>query len=392
MKKYLVFVNIIVLFALMATPILAESKLDPLPEPATLDINDFVGQSKLVTQEFENDASLNFQMQIPKSFIIRDQDKLKNIEKDGKIYGPIFTALGSSVGDTTRPYISVQAIELDRLISAKNWIITKSLEWGYTLRGIEEEDPEGNAFDAFYIRLDSSGNTEIVRARGFLHDTRLILVEFVLPVPLWEQGRDTQIFSIKSFEFLETFAISSPEEMNNFSYLDSFYLEYPTSWRLNRRDLGSVNTIDVNLKTTDSNNFMLAETDITVVSSKSLRDRADQMVYPFNLPKIIKDRMKVVNDMGFDIDPIMEQHDYKLSFTPEFQTTEVYPLRKKQSSVYVTDATSDVSREFWLTVLKRPEEEGKNYIITMIAPSRTVNLYQWAIAVKAYEHMITSIR
>lgn len=390
MKIIICFAVLLICFSTSLTAN-ANSKLEALPEVSTLDINDFVKNSSLVTKAFENDPSLDFQIQVPKSFSILSDDKLKNVNKNDVIYGEIFAAYGASSGDL-RPYLKVHSMELERLISAKNWIVTKSLEWGYTLRGIRAEDDEGNAVDAFYIRLDTNGNTEIVRARAFLHQNRLILVEFVLPVSLWEQGRDTQIYTVQSFEFKNTFVISSPEPMANFSYLDNFYFEYPESWRLLRRDVDNVNSVDVTLKTSDANGFLLADANLTVLSAKSLRDRVDQMVYPLDLPEVLKARMQYVDEQGYDIDPIMEHHKYDLAFEEAFQTTEVYPLRRKNTSVYVTETTNDITKEFWLTVIKRPNDVGKNYVVSMIAPSRTVNLYQWAVAVKAYEEMVKTIR
>ena len=214
----------------------------------------------------------------------------------------------------------------------------------------------------------------------------------MLPVALWEESRDVQFYTIKSFGFVNDYKITSPEKIINFGYLDNFYFEYPESWVFTNRELNNVNSINVSLKTSDTNNFIMAEVDITVVSSRSLKDRLDQIIYPFNLPEIIQERMTQLDKKGFVADPIMEQHTYELIFKETFQTTEVYPLRKKLSTVYVTEDKNPISKEFWLTVIKRPEEEGKNYVVSMIAPSRQINLSQWAISVKAYEEMIKSIR
>lgn len=388
MNKILLTLAVLCLFG--AGTASATSELQPLPEVKSLDVNTFVENSKLVSKKFNVDEGLNFQIQVPNDFTVKSDELLKNIDKNGHVFGEVFYAFGPAI-ETGRPYIKVETTELDRWISAKNWLITKSLEWGYTLRGIEG-DEDGNQYEAFYIRLDQYGNTEVVRGLGFLNEDRLVIVEYVIPVALWDVERDKQLYTIKSFEFLNKYDVRAPEVIKEFSYLDTFYFKYPDSWVFLKRDNNDVNSLDVNLKTTDKNGFVFAEADITVVSSKSLKDRVDQTVYPFNLPDVIEDRIKRIDRLGFDTDKIMEQHEYKLSFNEDFQTTEVYPLRKKVSSVYVSEDKNPVTKEFWLTVLKRPKAEGKNYVISMIAPSRQVNLTQWAYAVKAYEEMIKSIK
>ena len=385
--KILILGLVLLVFVL---PSFAEDKLPVMPEASDLDINTFVANSRLVTNNVTNDPLLKFQIQVPNGYIVKPDNVLKNIEIDNHIFGEIFIAYGPPIEDM-RPYIKIQSIELDRLISAKNWMVTKALEWGYTIRGIEVGEND-DSFEAFYIRLDSFGRTEIIRARGFLHENRLILVEHILPISLWQDSKDKQIYTIKSFEFLNEYPIQSPEPISSFSYLDNFYFEYPESWHFQLKNMDNVNRLDVALKTTNINNFILAETNLTVISNRSLKDRIDQTVYPTNLADIVKKRISDVEELGYAPDPVLEEYKYELSFKEDFQATEVYPLRKKTSSVYITEDVNAISKEFWITVIKKSKEEGKNYIITMIAPSRKNNLNQWAIAVKAYEEMIESIR
>ena len=381
---------IVTFYFFMPLSVWAQTGLNPLPDVEKLDANTFVENAKQINRQFPSDALLDFQIQIPKNFMPQSEESLKNINKDNHLYGDVFLAFGPPIEDM-RPYVQIQSIELNRLISAKNWMVVRALQWGYTLRAIKPSD-DGDSFECFYVRLDNYGRTEIVRARGFRHEGRLVLAEFIIPISLWDQMRDIQIFSVKSFEFENDYSVTSPEPMSDFNYLDSFYFTYPESWILQRRESGSVNRIDVSLRTADENEFVFATADITLVSSKSLKDRVDQMVYPLNLPSLIKERMKDIDEAGYDIDPILEQHQYSLNFEESFQTTEVYPLRQKTSSVYIEENQNAVSREFWITVIRKPKSDGKNYIISMVAPSRKVNMMQWAIATQAYKDMIKSIR
>lgn len=368
----------------------AAQVLEPLPEVKSMDINTFVSQAQLIEKKFSDDFGLSFKMEIPSNFIIRDDNVLKNKLSDNLLIGEIFNAYGPAIQDV-RPYITIQSIKPDRLISAKNWFVVNVLKFGYTLRGIES-DKKGDRYDAFYVRLDMNGNTEIVRELGFLNGNRIVTVAYVLPILLWETDRDKQIFSIKSFEFLNEVVVQPSEAMSNYSYLDGFSMQYPKSWILQKPNTDSVNALSLSLATADINQFLIANIDVTLVSSKSLRDRIDQSIYETDLPSLIRQTQQKIDDSGYMRGDVIERHEYSLNMPVSMQLTEVYPLSKKQQDVFVSDSKNEVTRELWLTVIQAPEYNGRNYLISMVTPSRSINLYDWAISVKAYETIIESIR
>jgi hypothetical protein len=370
-------------------PALACAELAPLPDIESLDVNTFVSQSQKIEKTFDEDSELNFTIDIPKDFIER-RENLKNDIRDGQLYGEIYNAYGPAIEDV-RAYVTVQSIELDRMISAKNWFISRVLQYGYTLRGIDSDD-KGDNFEAFYIRLDDKGRTEIVRGRGFLHENRLVLVEYVIPTLLWNTQRDTQIFAIKSFTFQNEFDIAAPEKMVEYAFLDSFYTEFPSSWVFEVSNMDSVNQLDINLKTADRDRFIFAKADITLMSERSIKDRIDKKIYPIDLPSILNSRKNKISDEGFVFDLVMERKKFDLNFDTMMQVTEVYPLRKKTADDFVAFDKNPITREFWLTVIRTPKDVGKNYIISMTAPSRDTDMHKWALATKAYERMIESLR
>lgn len=387
MKKVLLILS---LFLLGLSADKSHAQLQDMPGVASMNINDFVAQSQLITKTFEDNSLLDFQIQVPNEFTIKSDDTLKNITKRNTIYGEIFSAIGPSTG-AGRPYINIESIELDRLISAKNWMVTRALEWAYTLRAIESKDDQDNSYEAFYIRLDKMGNTEVVRAKGFRHQNRLVLVEYVLPVSAWNSDRDKQLYTINSFEFLNDYSVRSPEQMLDYNFAESFYMQYPRSWVFRKLDSNAANRLDLNLKTADINGFVMADADFTMVSERSLTDRSDEMVYPLELPHLIRQRTEAIENMGYEADPLMEQRTVPVSFESTLNTTEVYPLRKKLDTIYVTEEKNPISKELWLTVIRRPED-GKSYVISMVAPSRKIRLPQWAIAIESYQEMIKSIQ
>jgi hypothetical protein len=373
-----------------AFPVMAQDKLEKLPDVETLDINTFVSNAQKIEKTYKEDTSLDFVMEIPKNFIVVANDKLKNNVKGDLLYGEIFNAYGPAIEDVI-PYISMRSIELKRLISAKNWFVSEVLNRGYTLRGFETDDRE-ETFDAFYIRLDNVGRTEIVRGRGFLNENRLVLVEYVIPTLLWQSDRDVQIFAMKSFEFAKKYKISSPEKMMQYTYLDSFYTEFPNSWAFDI-DIGdAVNRLDINLKTTDRDRFIFSTADVTVVSSRSLKDRLDKKIYPVGLPDVIKERQSAIALLKYEADNVLERPKLEVGFETLLNVTEVYPLRKKMSENYVAYGKNPIMREFWMTVIRTPKDNGKNYVFSMVMPPRGTNIEKWALSVATYRHMIESLR
>ena len=368
----------------------AENKLEQLPEVEKLDAKSFDAQSRMVEQKYPEYAHFSFQMQIPNELRVIPQNELINKYEEDKITGTIFHAVGP-INNAVRPYVKIDIHNLIRLISVKNWFINEIMRLGYTLKAIDG-DVDRNDLDAFYVRLDDNGNTEVVRGRAFLNGDQVVLMEYVIPISLWNTDRDKQIMSAKSFRFIHEYDVFPPEPVQPYSYLDSFHTEYPQSWILQSSGSNQVNQIGLNFKTTDDVGFLLAEIDVDVLSSQSLRDRLDKTVYPVDLVGTLKDRRQTIINRGYDLDEHMSQKPIQLNFETVLNVTEVYPLRRKQSDTYITDREIPISKEYWVTLIRRPDDVGKHYMITMIAPYRENDMMQWAIAVEAYRHMIKSIR
>lgn len=383
---------LIICLSLFSLPLVAQDRLQPLPQVQVMDAMGFAEASRALTQNFERDKALDFKIQIPGEFTVIAPERLKNNITNNRLIGEIFRAVGPLVQEV-RPYISVRSLPLDRMISARNWLVVKVLEDGLTLRGIES-DPRGDTFDAFFVRLDDFGKTELVRSRGFLNRDRIVVIEYSLPLEIWDQlpERDKQIFTAQSFEFLLKSSVETPEPVRSFSFLDSFYVEFPQSWILTQDNVGQVNTLDLSFSTVDKNNFVFAQARLDVVSELSLKDASDLTIYPVDLPRLIEVKRKDVGEMGFDIGTVMDRRKYDIGLSATLNATEVYPLRRKQSDTYVTYEDNPITREYWVTLIRTPDKVGRNYLFTMVAPYRNKDLYHWALAAKAYEYILESIR
>jgi hypothetical protein len=364
--------------------------LEPLPAVQSLDVTTFAENSREVVKTFEEDPFLGFTIQLPNKLTIKKDENLKNVKRANNLYGEVFYAYSPAIRDR-RAYLQIVSHQVDRLISARDWFVNRALEDGFTIHAIES-DKKGDVYETLYVRLDQFGNSEIVRSRGYWHEDRIITVDYVLPNLMWQDERDYQTLTLKSFEFNEKYPVSAPEEMVNYEYLESFSMQYPKSWRMDVENTNAVNEAHYDFKTVDRDNFIFATATVSVISSGSLRDRIDQTIYPVSFVKIIEDKQQEIDELGFKADTVMEQRTYDLNFESTLQTTEIYPLRRKTSDTYVSYEENPIVREFWLTVIKTPEDKKKNYVLSMITPSRDENPYQWSLSAKFYENLVESLR
>jgi hypothetical protein len=244
--------------------------------------------------------------------------------------------------------------------------------------------------DVLYVRLDENGYTEIVRAKIFRHQNRLIIAEYILPAKMFDQQKVVQAFSINSFNFTNEYEIDAQEKIVPLR-LNGLYLEYPRSWRLRILETDAINRHEFSLDGIDANQFVFAALNGALISNKSLRDRLDKTVYPVNLKEELEIIKQKTEEKGFVIEDPLEAHRFKNNFTTQFAAVEVYPLRRELNSVFVVEEQNPVSHELWLAVIRTPKIIGKNYVFSMITPSREQNYSQWAYAVDAFRFIVESV-
>jgi len=109
----------------------------------------------------------------------------------------------------------------------------------------------------------------------------------------------------------------------------------------------------------------------------------------------LKEELEIIKqnteDKGFVIEDPLEAHRFKNNFITQFAAVEVYPLRREMNSVFVVEEQNPISHELWLAVIRTPKDIGKNYIFSMIAPSREKNYSQWAYATDAFRFIVESV-
>ena len=100
---------VLLFFVIVINPVLAqENKLKPLPDIASLDIQTFVSQTDEIHKNFDVDKFIEFDVQLPKTFVEQDIASLKSQIDDGRLYGELFRANGTIIEDVY-PYFSLKS-------------------------------------------------------------------------------------------------------------------------------------------------------------------------------------------------------------------------------------------------------------------------------------------
>jgi|GEM_PF-1660391 len=369
-----------------------DPSIRPLPVFETLDVQTFTAQSSEIIKEVIEDPLLNYRINLQNDYTQKPYDTLKNETHDGRLYGTVFEAYGPSTAGNGRPHIRLISEKIDRAIAIDHWLKIRALDNQYTLRSYELGET-GQDYDAFYVRLDDLGQSEAVRERGFLNENRIVRFEFSIPIKMWNQQKDIQIHTVKSFAFLNKYDVLIPEGEERYSFLGSLSLNHPKSWRFSKIESNHVNEAKASFVTADYHNFIFGKIEVATTSETSLSDAIDQTIYPVDLPHIIDDiKMTLLKNGIYETSKLIERVEVPLAFETNLNITEVYAIRKSNSDDYLFDQEKRITHELWLSVIKSNKDNKQQYVVGMLIPSRDVNFKQWALGSYAYKSMVNSLK
>lgn len=362
-------------------------ELKPLYAPEDVAaLESYAKRSETVSQSFDEDEYLTFNVDLPQNWVSRQLASLKNFSRRGRLHGDLARFDGRSVGDL-RSHFRVRSVELPREISAKNWLMTYLLSNGYTLYSLQVNE-DGSGFDAMYVIFSGTqGQGFIIRTRGIISGPRIILGEYVMPTGLWQQERDQQAFVVGSFS-VEAEDQDWIEDKEFFTYLEALEFDYPNSWAITDRDDNAQNTLHVILDNNVFSRVSEGEIAISTSSTQSIKDFTSVESFDIDLPALVKRARDRIADKGYVIEGKSANRTLLLDHAFKLQRTEVYPLRPVVSE-YDSGRQANVSHELWMTVLVN---DGRVIVSTLLTPSRDQDLYSWAVNARAYERIVGSIR
>lgn len=338
---------------------------------------------------FDHNSALNFSLDIPQNFRIVPKDRLRALDMGERFFGEVFEAYGPAIELGLRPYIKVISVGVLRIVSPEKWFQIEVLNKGNALRDLNVIS--NNEIRVSYVRLGTAGYEEIVSARIFHHQNRLVIVEYSVPAKMFDTQEAIQKFSVDSFRFQNDYQIMAKEEVRSF-VVEGLNIEYPQSWRFKLNKTDAINRQEFEIEAIDRDQFIFANVNGVLIANRSLRDRLDRTFYLVNLKEELITERQRIKGLGFIIEDPMEAHRYDNKFETNFSVVEVYPMRRALNSAFVVEQQNEISHELWLVAIRTPKDIGKNYIFTMVTPSREQNYTQWAYAVDGLKYIVESLR
>lgn len=365
---------------LVAAQDVVEEGLKPLPELKSMNAEAFVKETDVINKAFEEDDFLRLEYQIHKDWDETEFINLKNIVRNRRLYGTVAEHTGPILGDI-QPYFRVTVHEIDREISTRNWLINYVLVNGYTLRGLDSAE---ESFEAFYVTQQNI-DSYAVRAVGRKFGPRMVVAEYAVPGQHWQDYRDYQTLVIKSVEF----GGRDPETIEDrkfFTYLEAVDFAYPASWSARDEVVYAPNKLRIPVYNTIDGIAVQGEINVHVLSVRSVKDMDDFRVYDIDLKESVNDIRNSFTD-NYIVHEMIEKKTYDMPETVKFQATDIYLLQPIETQ-YETHEIIEKTHELWFSVFLK----GHNYyIVTMLTPRRSRELYNWAVNAEAYKVIVESL-
>lgn len=360
-------------------------ELKPLPDPVKLSLDEYAEMSAHIERGFDEDRSISFSVDLPKTWAEEPFISLKNYTKGGLLYGDLGRFDGPSVGEL-RPIFRVRGLEISREISAENWLMTHLLSNGYTPWSLDIKSD--NEFEAMYVvYVQNTQQSFVVRAKGKIVGPRIILAEHILPMDLWSDQQDIQTFALKSVEINGTGSeYIEPHEV--YAYLNAISFELPSSWTIHKIEDNHENMLFLDIANARPGEPVRGNIGFSMMSPFSIKDPKDKKKYSV-VPNEIMERARGVYAIeNLEQGEFIERPDLGLDNEKYIRhVTEVYELVPVKTE-YETHITPEATHEFWITALTTP---GKVFFLTLYTPLRKDDLYTWAINVETYKNIIKNL-
>lgn len=366
--------------AFLATASAYASGLVPLPELSpSFNLSAYAGGTDMVHKEFPEIEGTAFEMALPKTWTERITV--------GQTFGEIARFDGPAFGDV-RPYFSLKRIAVQHEIATRLELMSYLLKQGFVLRSLKELDDRN--IEALYVIIDEKGDSYVVRARGRMIGSSLVLAEYALPSDVWDRLRDEQTFAMRSFKFLKE--IPAPIEGRiERTYFKALKFFYPSSWTFVKEEAPTDNMVTVRLGTTNETGLEGGRINLSVYAQKSLKNDADARVYPADVPAALKALRKAYEDKGYIVGKSIEQKKPDINLNATFSALDVYELRQR-TTLYETDKEAPLSHELWIAVFQVKGIQPKTYVVEMFTPARMQDLHQWATNTRAFEIILKSMQ
>lgn len=231
-----IFVSLAVFMMLLASPASSvsaqsfdQSFLKAMPEYELLPEAEFIDQTILHSDEPADYKNLKYQIRYPKDWVVKGPDKQDDFDLTSNVFTDIFEAVSPGRLTTERSTLSVKVLKLGFKLTAEQWVTQDLLSSGSPVEGFEAHSE--NRVETLQVNV-VRGDTFIVRSLASVNGDDLVLVQYSMPIDVWEDEKIQQAQVIDSFELLNMDEGVSVEDMQSFDFLDVASLYYPSFWDL----------------------------------------------------------------------------------------------------------------------------------------------------------------
>ncbi|MBU6235622.1 MAG: hypothetical protein KGQ41_07235 [Alphaproteobacteria bacterium] len=372
--------TLVAAFLLAFTPVARAEGLSPLPElSAQFDLNGYAANTDTITKEFPDIPNVAFELSLPKTWIERSAL--------GQSYGELIRYEGPAVGDV-RPYFSFKRIALKRENTAAHELVSYLLKQAYVLRSIHEIDDRN--VEALYVLVNEAGDDFAVRAKIRIVGPDMLMAEYGVPIRGFDRMRDEQTFAVRSFKYLKD-SKDTIEKRVERTYFRALRFYYPASWVFDKEESSAENRVRLTLVNKGDNGEEVGKIKITLLSTASLKDDEGKKVFNVDVSGELKDIRKRYEDAKYVFGPTIENRKPDLNLPTSFATLNAYQMQVKTGQ-YDTDALASAHNEVWLTVFRTSGPLDRTYVVEMLTPSRSENLYMWSVNTRTYELILKSIQ
>lgn len=296
----------------------------------------------------------------------KEGKKIKALALNSGLIGPVAKYVGPT-NLLARSRVDILAMQLSQGLTVRNWFLSYVLSRHFTLMGMEQISE--TRVDAEYVFLEK-GISYYVRAAAISNGSRVVLVSYVVPEPMWEKERDFQEMSIDSFRFIDPEPNVSVDK-DVYGFLDLVKFSYPTAWRLVAPNVYNIETMSAKLIYSTDSKSLDGEIDINLISTEM----------DTTLIKEVEYVRKNLSDRGFEIGKSLEivgKYSFDKSIT--FKRIEAYEIKSEEKAY--------IDYEFWLGIMV---EDRYYYIVTMLTPGRKADFYTWARNTETFGMVVQSL-
>lgn len=350
----------------------------------------------------EDDQSLALEVRLPRGWVRYDEKKDigelpggKN--EDGSTDGTdIFKTLLRFVSPPRLEYRSefrVRSIEINNLISLKNWFSLYTLQMGFSPEGITELSD--NRMDAQYT-LFEDGEPMVARSVVQRSGKKIILAEYLVHQDNYEVEKDLQIAAMADYHLLSP-ERTLPVALNVYTFVDIAKFNYPESWLLYTPDLDTIDRMEASV----INVRGFISEDRKDIQSHQLNGRIDvTMVSKFigtTVEKEVTDIGAALKANGLILgDKIADLENVKVHNLVTSVDVKVYHIippanelvRYRQFSGDNMTNKKLADYEYWFAVM---ETKGRYYFIRLLTISRNEDLKAWAENTEVFRMLLASV-